>query len=153
LSDRRIQLEDIYSSVLIRDYRHPEDYAAVYEVWQNVGDGIHITQSDTSPEIEKLIRRSPGLFFVAEYNSRIIGTVLGGFDGRRGLIYHLAVLPEFQNHHIGSRLLETVENQLRKDGCTKVYLFVIPENPEIYNFYANQGYQKMDPIPFTKFLK
>ena len=146
-------MNEFFSKVLIRNYHHPEDYSAVYQVWEKSGQGIHITHSDTQTEIDKLVQKSPGLFFVAEYNSRIIGTVIGGFDGRRGLIYHLAVLPEFQNHHIGSRLLETVENQLRNDGCTKVYLFILPENPELFDFYFKQGYQKMDAIPFTKILK
>ena len=41
--------------------------------------------------------------------NKIIGTVIGGFDGRRGLIYHLAVATEFRGHGIGSRLMNEVE--------------------------------------------
>jgi ribosomal protein S18 acetylase RimI-like enzyme len=145
-------VEDLLSRVFIRNYQHPQDYSAVYQVWRDTGHGIHISPSDTQSEIEKLVQKSPGLFFVAEYDSRIIGTVIGGFDGRRGLIYHLAVLPEFQKRHIGSRLLENVENKLRNEGCTKVYLFILPENPDLFDYYEKQGYQKMDAIPFTKFL-
>jgi ribosomal protein S18 acetylase RimI-like enzyme len=141
------------SEILIRNYRHPDDYSAVYQIWKIAGKGIHITTSDTPDEIEKLTKISPGLFFVAEYYRKIIGTVMGGFDGRRGLIYHLAVSPEFRNQHIGSRLMQTVENQLQILGCKKVYLFIAPENQDIFDYYQKQGYEKMTAIPFTKYLK
>lgn len=140
------------SVIQIRNYRHPIDYPAAHKVWESVGSGIHITFSDSIGEIEKLVKNSPGLFFVAEIDGRIIGTVMGGFDGRRGLIYHLAVLPEYQKRQIGSRLLKTVEAALYQAGCTKVYLFVVPENLDLADFYYQYGYQKMDAVPFTKYL-
>lgn len=144
--------ENGVTNVLIRNYQHPADYQAAHKVWESVGKGIHITFSDTIDEIEKLVTKSPGLFFVAEVDQRIIGTVMGGFDGRRGLIYHLAVLPEFQKQHIGSTLLHQVEEALHQAGCTKVYLFIVPENLELADFYYQYGYEKMDAVPFTKYL-
>jgi ribosomal protein S18 acetylase RimI-like enzyme len=143
---------DLETNLIIRMYQHPADYAAVYKVWENAGKGIRISLSDKLTEIEKLIHFSPGLFFVGEINHQIIGTAMGGFDGRRGLIYHLAVLPEFQKHHIGSKLLQKVEEELIKKGCIKVYLFITPENIDLTDFYNKHGYQRMDVIPLTKYL-
>jgi hypothetical protein len=40
--------------------------------------------------------RDADLFIVAEVRNRVVGTVRGARDGRRGRIYHLGVLPEFQ---------------------------------------------------------
>jgi ribosomal protein S18 acetylase RimI-like enzyme len=147
-----LQVNISESDIHIRSYQHPDDYPKALQVWEKAGTGIHIADSDRLEEIEKLIHKSPGLFFVAEYDQRIIGTVMGGFDGRRGLIYHLAVLPEFRNLHTGTRLMHTLEDQLQKMGCTKVYLFVLPENQGIFDFYQKQGYEKMTVIPFTKYL-
>ena len=48
-------------------------------------------RSDTLAEITKKVQRDPDLFLVAEADGRLIGSVIGGFDGRRGMIYHLAV--------------------------------------------------------------
>jgi ribosomal protein S18 acetylase RimI-like enzyme len=138
------------NSVQIREYRHPIDYQGAYHVWEASGKGIHISFSDSIDEIQKLVEKSPGLFFVAEIDDRIIGTVMGGFDGRRGLIYHLAVLPEFRSRNIGSNLLKRVEEELVKAGCKKVYLFIVPENCELSEYYLERGYEKMDVIPFTK---
>jgi ribosomal protein S18 acetylase RimI-like enzyme len=144
---------DIVGNISIRNYRHPDDYQAAYAVWGSAGKGIHIAASDSLDEIGKLVMKSPGLFFVAESEGRIIGTVMGGFDGRRGLIYHLAVLPEYQKKHIGSRLLRRVEEALFSIGCTKVYLFLVPENMQQAGFYRKWDYEQMDVIPFTKYLK
>jgi len=141
------------SDILIREYRHPEDYSEVYRLWTSVGEGIHVSFSDQMEEIERLIQKSPGLFFVAERKNEIIGTVMGGFDGRRGLIYHLAVLPKYQKRHLGSELLSRVESELLKTGCSKVYLFVVPENIKTAEFYKHNGYEQMNVIPFTKYLK
>ncbi len=145
---------DLHSgNILIREYHHPTDYQTVYSVWGSVGKGIHISFSDQFEELEKLVTKSPGLFFVAEDGDQIIGTVMGGFDGRRGLIYHLAVLPEYQNLHIGTRLLARVEEALCIAGCRKIYLFIVPENMDRADFYEKRGYQHMDVVPFTKILE
>jgi N-acetylglutamate synthase len=136
----------------IRLYQHSEDYSAVYSVWESVGDGIHISFSDSPEELEKLVTRSAGLFFLAIDHGKVIGTVMGGFDGRRGLVYHLAVLPEYQNRHIGSFLLQRVEEELYAQGCRKVYLFIVPENMNKAGFYQNLGYEQMSVIPFAKVL-
>lgn len=138
--------------VQFRLYQHPADYEAALRVWQSAGKGIHITFSDAIAEIEKLVKRSPGLFFVAEIDGEIIGTVMGGFDGRRGLIYHLAVHPDFQHRHIGTQLLKKVEEALSSAGCTKVYLFIVPENLNLAGYYEKLDYERMDVIPFTKYL-
>ena len=78
----------------IRPYRSPEDYLAVVGLWESAGEGIHLGPSDTAEEIAKKSARDPQLFLVAERDGRIVGSVIGGFDGRRGLIYHLAVAHE-----------------------------------------------------------
>jgi ribosomal protein S18 acetylase RimI-like enzyme len=136
----------------LRRYCHPDDYVSVVKVWESVGEGIHISFSDSPEELEKLVNRSPGLFFLAVDQGKIIGTVMAGFDGRRGLIYHLAVLPEYQNRHIGSVLLNQVEKSLNELGCRKIYLFVLPVNMNTAGFYRQLGYEQMDVVPFTKIL-
>ena len=49
---------------------------------------------------------------------------MGGYDGHRGYIYYLAVLPEFQKKGVGSKILSVVEKKLLKIGCPKINLFV-----------------------------
>ncbi|MGE5124033.1 MAG: hypothetical protein ACM3H7_05905, partial [Acidobacteriaceae bacterium] len=77
--------------IILREFRFSTDYSQVIDLWRNAGSGIHLRRSDEREEILKKLQRDPDLFLVAESGGRTIGCVMGGFDGRRGLIYHLAV--------------------------------------------------------------
>ncbi|MBK5108784.1 MAG: GNAT family N-acetyltransferase [Anaerolineales bacterium] len=43
----------------------------------------------------------PDLFLVVEHRGKIIGTVMGGYDGRRGFVYQLAVQEDYRRQGIG----------------------------------------------------
>jgi GNAT superfamily N-acetyltransferase len=86
---------------------------------KNAGEAIGIGVSDSPEEIEKKLRQAPDLFLLAESGSRIIGTVIGGYDGRRGMLYHLAVDAEFRGRGVGTLLMDEIETRLREKGCRK----------------------------------
>ena len=130
--------------VALRELRFPDDYDAVMRFWESIEKGVHIGQSDTPAEIQKKIQRDPDLFLIAESNDEIVGTVIGGFDGRRGMIYHMAVAASLRGQGIGSRLMSEVETRLRAKGCLKCYLVVLHENVEAMKFYEHIGWEAMD---------
>ncbi len=136
----------IPSTVKFREFCFPSDYKSVYQLWGSIEKGVHIGRSDTPAEIEKKIARDPDLFIVADSEDGIIGSVIGGFDGRRGLIYHLAVAASFRGLGIGSRLMDEVEVRLRTKGCLKCYLLVTADNPEAEDYYQQRGWQPMDTV-------
>ncbi len=136
----------ISTSVHIREFQSPADYEQVYQLWGTIEKGVHIGRSDTQSEIQKKISRDPDLFLIAESDGRVIGSVIGGFDGRRGLIYHLAVSAAFRGRGIGSRLMEELESRLRAKGCLKCYLLVTDDNFEAEEYYRRRGWQHMDSI-------
>lgn len=139
--------------VQLREFHYPEDYAAVRRLWESMDQGVRVGRSDTPEEIQKKLARDPDLFLVAELNEHIIGTVIGGYDGRRGLLYHLAVDGSFRGQGIGSLLLSEVESRLRLKGCLKCYLMVTPDNEEAMRFYERHGWHHMDYIrPYGKDL-
>ena len=120
--------------VSIREFIFPDDYSQVYSFWQSSGPGIHLRRSDEAEEIAKKLTRDPDLFLVAETDERIIGTVIGGFDGRRGMVYHLAVEAEYRQKGLGERLMTDVEERLRARGCLRCYLLVTPDNVNAMQF-------------------
>jgi len=136
----------------IRQFAFPDDYQAVINLWGKGGSGVHISPSDSLEELQKILKKDPDLFLVAVTRDRIIGTVLGGFDGRRGLVYHLVTHPEMRNRGVGSRLMEELEIRLRDKGCIRCYLLVTPENDYAMQFYETRGWEKMTIIPFAKNL-
>lgn len=133
-------------SVRIRQFRFPEDYQQIHDLWTSIERGVHVGRSDTPEEIEKKLRRDPDLFLVAECDDEIIGSVIGGYDGRRGLLYHLAVSEPFRSQGIGSRLMHEVESKLRDKGCLKCYLLVTEDNAEVEPYYRSRGWQPMEDI-------
>ena len=101
-------------------------------------------RSDTLAEIAKKVQRDPDLFLVAEVDGRLVGSVIGGFDGRRGMIYHLAVADEYRQQGIGAALMEEVERRLKAKGCLKSYLLVVDGNDAAIRFYKKRGWLDMD---------
>jgi ribosomal protein S18 acetylase RimI-like enzyme len=131
----------------LREFRLDRDYPAVIALWRAAGPGVHVSPSDSLSEITKKLQRDPDLFLVAEEDDRLVGAVLGGFDGRRGLVCHLAVDAAWRGRGIGSALMAEVEARLKARGCLKAYLMVASENPEVKTFYERRGWTVMDILP------
>lgn len=130
----------------LREFRFPEDYEPVRQLWEAMEKGVRVGRSDTPEEIQKKLARDPDLFLVAEQDSKIVGSIIGGYDGRRGLIYHLAVDSSIRGQGIGTLLLNEVEARLRQKGCLKCYLLVTPDNAEAMHYYENRGWHHMDYV-------
>jgi ribosomal protein S18 acetylase RimI-like enzyme len=136
----------------IREFRFPQDYQAVYELWQTAGPGIHVRRSDEPDEILKKLQRDPDLFLVAEQNDQVVGTVIGGFDGRRGMMYHLAVAANSRQRGIGAALMQALEERLTAKGCIRYYLLVTRDNAQAIGFYEAHGWSRMDLYAYGKDL-
>jgi ribosomal protein S18 acetylase RimI-like enzyme len=116
------------------------DYAGVYRLWQNTpGMGLN-AKDDSEAGIEKYLLRNPDTCFVAEKEGEIIGAILSGHDGRRGLIYHLAVKASEQKQGAGTVLLENALEALRNEGIQKVYAIVFKNNEAGNAFWEKQGF-------------
>lgn len=102
--------------------------------------------------IVKKLLASDGLFLVAEEDQKIVGSVQAGYDGVRGWIYKLAVLPERRYEGVGRRLLVGVERLLAAKGCRKVNLQVRGTNTGVIAFYEKCGYGRDDVLSMGKAL-
>jgi ribosomal protein S18 acetylase RimI-like enzyme len=149
MTDRQVEPEP---ACTIREFRYPEDYPAVIDLWQNAGPGIHVRRSDQPEEIERKLERDPDLFLVAEVDERIVGAVLGGFDGRRGMMYHLAVAESYRRRGLGLALMDELERRLRSKGCIRYYLLVTTDNDLAIQFYEAHGWKHLDLYAFGKDL-
>ncbi|MBN2147620.1 MAG: GNAT family acetyltransferase [Anaerolineales bacterium] len=150
MAPKKISILDRMLPFTIREFHYPADYAAVIVLWQNTGPGIHVGRSDQPEEIAKKLQRDPDLFLLAEIDGRIIGSVLGGFDGRRGIVYHLAVAEEFRQQGIGAALMGELEQRLRTKGCIRSYLLVTKDNRTAQKFYEDLGWEHLDLFTYGK---
>lgn len=143
-------MESFDLPVSIRQFRFPADYDSVFKLWEQAGPGIHLRISDTYPEIQKKYLRDPELFLVAECEGKIVGSILGGFDGRRGMMYHLAVQGDFRQRGIASELMAELETRLKAKGCLRYYLLVTRDNESAIEFYEKRGWQRMELFTYAK---
>lgn len=122
-----------------------EDYDAVVQLWEQA-EGVHVGTGDDRETIARYLERNPGLSRVAERTGnggRIVGAVLCGHDGRRGLIYHLAVAREERGRGIGRRLVSEGLAGLRAAGIERVLILVLGENQRGRDFWVEQGFEEM----------
>jgi ribosomal protein S18 acetylase RimI-like enzyme len=140
------------TQIHIREFKYPEDYPGAIRLWGASGEGVRLGPSDVPAEIEKKLERDPDLFLVAAAGPELVGTVIGGFDGRRGLVYHLAVAPGFRRQGIASRLMQEVEKRLKGKGCIRSYLLVRKDNEDVLSYYEKVGWTLLPDHIFAKDL-
>ena len=105
------------------------DYSQVITLWKNT-ENIGISSADSIENLEIFLQRNPGLSFVAEADHSIIGAVLGGHDGRRGAIYHLAVQKEYRGKDIGKSLLKHCLKGFKQIGIERCHIHVYADNQQ-----------------------
>ena len=81
-----------------------EDYDDMLSLWMSIEELI-IDDVDSKSDIDFYLDRNRGLSSVALVSGAIVGTVLCGHDGRRGLLRHLAVKPELRRQGIARMLI------------------------------------------------
>lgn len=95
---------------------------------------------DPRREITIKLRHQPDGFWVAEADDEVVGTVVAGFDGRRGWLNYLAVAPAWRRRGLGAALVGVAERDLAGRGCPKVNLQVRHDNAAVVAFYEHLGY-------------
>ena len=128
---------------VIRQYNE-RDREQVIELWKI----CNLTRpwNDPNKDLDRKKRTREELFIVLEYDDKIIGTVMGGYDGHRGVMNYLAVSPKFRGNGFGKMLVAEAENKLRQLGCPKVNLLVRSDNVEVSHFYESMDYKKQDDV-------
>lgn len=116
------------------------DCEAAVALWKRTA-GMGLNSADDSPQgIARYLARNPRTSFVAKEDGAVIGTILCGHDGRRGYIYHAAVLPEFRGRGTGRALVEAALSALEAEGIRKAALVVFSENDMGNAFWEHLGF-------------
>jgi predicted N-acetyltransferase YhbS len=89
----------------------PAFQSAVVDLWKKCG--LIVPQNDPVQDIRKKIGFQPDLFFVALLNDNVIGSIMVGYEGHRGWLNYLAILPEHQTRGYGRKLVEKAVHKLK----------------------------------------
>jgi Acetyltransferases len=124
------------------------DYDEAYLLWESVpGMGLN-TLDNSQTGITKLLQKNPGLCFVAIVDKKIVGTILGVTDGRKGYLYHVAVSKDYQGQHISKQLIELVKQKFKAQGIQKIGIFIMNDNQNGKDFWKHQGFDKRKDIEY-----
>ena len=126
------------------------DYPEVRKLW--VASGLEIRPGDEPQGIARKLTRDRELFLVAEEDGKIVGTIMGAWDGRRGWMYHLGVQPERQRMGVATRLVRELEARMMKLGIPKVNALIYPSNVVSVKFFTSAGYAVMEMKEAQKVL-
>ena len=128
-----------------------DDYDDVRALWLTIrGFGIRALD-DSREDVERFIRRNPTTSVVAEFDGRIIGSILCGSDGRQGAMYHVCVAEEFRRKGIGTQMVAYCMRELKKMGINKVALIAFKKNDAGNAFWSKIGWTRSD-VNYYEFL-
>ncbi|RDU95081.1 GNAT family N-acetyltransferase [Trinickia dinghuensis] len=116
------------------------DYDAVIGL-MSATPGVSVRDADSREATGRYLERNPGLSFVAEADSRIVGCIMCGHDGRRGYLQHLVVRVEHRRQGIADALVERCLTALDALGIRKSHVDVFKTNEAAAAFWARQGWK------------
>ena len=119
-----------------------DDYDAIYELWNATEQSRRAMNpvDDSREGIARYLKRNPDTCFAAVKDNRIIGVILTGHDGRRAIIHHLCVHPDYRRMGIAGHLVSLAEKALQKEGIQKIFGLVFKDNESANAFWEQQGY-------------
>ena len=123
------------SDIAIRPVRGNE-LAAVLRLWEEA-DVTPPSVTDSIEGLTRLIQEPGAVLLVAAIDGRIIGSVIGGWDGWRGNIYRLAVTPEYRRRGVARQLVEEISSALFDKGADRLSALVEHEHPWAIGFWES----------------
>jgi ribosomal protein S18 acetylase RimI-like enzyme len=132
----------VTTALTIRPCR-PDEVPAVLDVWRLAEAIPSIT--DTPEDLARLLRHDPDALLVALLDDRIVGTAIATWDGWRGGIWRLAVLPEARRRGVARALLSDAEARLRAKGVRRMSILIESTDPRALAFWearADMGYTR-----------
>lgn len=87
---------------------------------------------------------------VAEDDGVLVGVCLGHIEGATGgpigYVVTLDVAPPYRRFGLGAQLLNSFEQQARREGCRELLLHVAVGNAEAIRFYESQGWTRVHTV-------
>lgn len=131
-----------------------EDTEEVVKLWEECG--LTRPWNDPRADIKRKLTTQPDLFLVvvdSGFNgSKIVGSVMAGYDGHRGWLYYLATALSHRRQGLGRALVAEAERRLEAVGCPKIQLMVRADNAQAADFYTGLDYEKSDVLVLGKRL-
>jgi ribosomal protein S18 acetylase RimI-like enzyme len=116
-----------------------DDIPSILQLWIDA-DAVP-GPTDDAAAIKIRLQRNNELLVLATDGPRVIGVLLGGWNGWRGDMARMAVHPDYRRRGIARRLVSEVEDRLRDLGCSRITSLVYVYEEGAPDLWTNSGYE------------
>lgn len=125
-----------------------DDYDEILNVWTLAGLPFKPNGRD-SRELMSIEMDNPCCNFYGMYdNDNLIGVVIANFDGRRGWINRLAIIPDHRGKNLGQFLIKKAEQFLYEIGANVICALIEDINYPSISSFQKSGYNCENEIKY-----
>jgi ribosomal protein S18 acetylase RimI-like enzyme len=122
------------------------DYQNIIECWIRSELPIKIKGRERRESIEKEMQNTGVLFIGAFEGEKLVGSAIANYDGRRGWINRLAILPEYRKRGLASALISKAERFLKSKGAKVIAALISRPNTSSRRLFEKNGYKNEGDI-------
>ena len=129
-----------------------DDYEEVYALWMSIRGFAMRSLDDSRDGVARFLKRNPDTSVVAVADGKIVGSILCGYDGRRGCLYHVCVREDYRRQGIGKAMVVYCMKALEKEEISKVSLIAFTQNDIGNAFWKEIGWTKREDLNYYDFV-
>jgi GNAT superfamily N-acetyltransferase len=122
----------------------PDDAESILRLWKD--SGASMLAIDEVEQVRRVVVNPAAVLLLAEAEQKIVGTLLGTFDGWRGNLYRLVVHPRWRRQGIGRELVRQVEHVFRTWGVRRITALIEVDRPWAAEFWTSVGYPRDEHV-------
>lgn len=96
--------------------------------------------NDPKKDLTRILATQDGRAFIAVSQNQPIGIAVAGYEGKRGWLYYIGVIPEARGQGVAQKLIDAALTYLRTLGAPKVLLFIREGDEHLIAYYERFGF-------------
>ena len=129
-----------------------DDYEEVYALWMSIKGFAMRSLDDSRDGVARFLKRNPDASVVAVADGKVVGSILCGYDGRRGCLYHVCVREDCRMQGIGKSMVVYCMDALEREHISKVSLIAFTKNDIGNAFWKGIGWTKREDLNYYDFV-
>ena len=125
------------------------DIDVTLEFWRR--SGADPSATDNRGSLAAAIEHPTSALLMAYRATTLIATAMVAWDGWRGTVYRIVVLPASRRAGVASEMVREAERRLSVQGCRRISILVLRDEAPAQAFWRAAGYRHDDRV--ERFVK